>query len=121
MAWDPRMRAYVDKRRAEGKSSKEIIRCLKRHIAQSFTGCLSRSRPNRSRRARRCQPRLDTHRSFGKAKPFNRTLLTDWAYARPWTSNTQRTAASDGFLERYDTRRAHTTLEGRPPISRLAA
>ncbi len=23
----------------------------------------------------------------GKAERFNRTLLTDWAYARPWTSN----------------------------------
>jgi transposase InsO family protein len=29
----------------------------------------------------------------GKAERFNRTLLTDWAYARPWTCNSQRTAA----------------------------
>jgi transposase len=36
MAWDPRTRAYVDKRRAEGKSTKEIIRCLKRHIAREL-------------------------------------------------------------------------------------
>jgi transposase InsO family protein len=57
----------------------------------------------------------------GKAERFNRTLLTDWAYARPWTSNTQRTQAFDGFLDRYNTRRAHTALGGRPPISRLAA
>ncbi len=57
----------------------------------------------------------------GKAERFNRTLLTDWAYARPWTSNTQRTDAFDDFLDRYNTRRAHTALGGRPPISRLAA
>ena len=57
----------------------------------------------------------------GKAERFNRTLLTDWAYARPWTSNAQRTAAFDAFLDRYNTRRAHTALAGRPPISRLAA
>ncbi|MCW2607277.1 MAG: family transposase [Frankiales bacterium] len=57
----------------------------------------------------------------GKAERFNRTLLTDWAYARPWTSNAQRTAAFDGFLDRYNTRRAHTALGGQPPISRLAA
>jgi transposase InsO family protein len=57
----------------------------------------------------------------GKAERFNRTLLTDWAYARPWTSNTQRTDAFDAFLERYNTRRAHTALGGRPPISRLTA
>ncbi len=57
----------------------------------------------------------------GKAERFNRTLLTDWAYAHPWTSNAQRTAAFDAFLDRYNTRRAHTALGGRPPISRLAA
>jgi transposase InsO family protein len=57
----------------------------------------------------------------GKAERFNRTLLTDWAYAQPWTSNLERTAAFDTFLERYNTRRAHTALGGRPPISRLAA
>ena len=34
LAWDPRTRAYASKRRAEGKSTKEIIRCLKRHIAR---------------------------------------------------------------------------------------
>ena len=57
----------------------------------------------------------------GKAERFNRTLLTDWAYARPWTSNAQRTAAFDAFVDRYNTRRAHTALGGRPPITRLAA
>jgi transposase len=34
MAWDPRTRAYVAKRQADGKTTKEIIRCLKRHIAR---------------------------------------------------------------------------------------
>jgi transposase len=36
MAWDPRTRAYVAKRQAEGKTTKEIIRCLKRHIAREI-------------------------------------------------------------------------------------
>jgi transposase len=36
MAWDPRTRAYVEKRRAQGKTTKEIIRCLKRHIAREL-------------------------------------------------------------------------------------
>jgi transposase InsO family protein len=57
----------------------------------------------------------------GKAERFNRTLLTDWAYARPWTSNAQRTDAFDAFLDRYNTRRGHTAAGGRPPITRLAA
>ena len=57
----------------------------------------------------------------GKAERFNRTLLTDWAYARPWYSTTERTAAFDDFLDRYNTRRGHTAAGGRPPITRLAA
>lgn len=36
MTCDPRTRAYVERRTAEGKSKKEIIRCLKRHIAREI-------------------------------------------------------------------------------------
>ena len=57
----------------------------------------------------------------GKAERFNRTLLTDWAYAQPWLSSVERTAAFDDFLDRYNTRRGHTAAGGRPPITRLAA
>jgi transposase InsO family protein len=57
----------------------------------------------------------------GKAERFNRTLQTEWAYAHPWTSNQDRTAALTDFLDRYNTRRGHSALGGRPPISRLAA
>ena len=57
----------------------------------------------------------------GKAERFNRTLLTDWAYVQPWFSTSERNAHFDEFLDRYNTRRAHTAAGGRPPISRLAA
>jgi len=57
----------------------------------------------------------------GKAERFNRTLLNEWAYARPWTSNSHRRRGLDRFLLRYNTRRGHSALGGRPPISRLAA
>lgn len=57
----------------------------------------------------------------GKAERFNRTLLTEWAYAQAWTSTRERTRAFDHFLRRYNTRRRHTALGRRPPISRLAA
>ena len=57
----------------------------------------------------------------GKAERFNRTLLTEWAYARPWTSNTLRRRGLDRFLHHYNTRRGHSALGGHPPISRLAA
>jgi transposase InsO family protein len=57
----------------------------------------------------------------GKAERFNRTLLTEWAYARSWTYNHQRTRALDNYLRRYNTQRGHSALRGQPPISRLAA
>jgi transposase len=34
MAHDPRTQAYVDRRTKEGKTTKEIIRCLKRYVAR---------------------------------------------------------------------------------------
>jgi len=57
----------------------------------------------------------------GKAERFNRTLLNEWAYARPWTSNTLRRRGLDRFLIHYNTRRGHSALGGQPPASRLAA
>ena len=33
---DPRTRAYADRRRAEGKTDREIKRCLKRYIAREL-------------------------------------------------------------------------------------
>jgi transposase len=36
MSRDERTRAYVARRTAEGKSKKEIIRCLKRYIAREI-------------------------------------------------------------------------------------
>src|ERR1019366_4044697 len=31
---DPETRAYLDRKRAEGKSNREALRCLKRHLAR---------------------------------------------------------------------------------------
>jgi transposase InsO family protein len=55
----------------------------------------------------------------GKAERFNRTLLTEWAYARAWTSNNSRRRGLDRFLNHYNTRRGHSAIGGHPPISRL--
>jgi transposase InsO family protein len=51
----------------------------------------------------------------GKAEQFNRTLFTEFAYARPWLSNTDRLTALDTWVTQYNTRRAHSALRGRPP------
>jgi transposase len=38
MRSDPTTKAYVARRRAQGKSKREIRRCLKRYIARQLTG-----------------------------------------------------------------------------------
>ncbi len=55
----------------------------------------------------------------GKAERFNRTLLTEWAYARPYNSGHERTEALPVWLHTYNHHRAHTALGGRTPISRI--
>ncbi|MFD7783367.1 IS481 family transposase [Streptomyces nojiriensis] len=55
----------------------------------------------------------------GKVERFNRTLLDEWAYLRPYTSNDERTAALADFLHTYNHHRSHTALDGKPPISRV--
>jgi transposase InsO family protein len=55
----------------------------------------------------------------GKVERFNRTLLDEWAYQRPYTSNHQRTEALADFLHTYNHHRCHTALDGKPPISRV--
>ncbi|MFF3864163.1 IS481 family transposase [Streptomyces sp. NPDC002209] len=55
----------------------------------------------------------------GKVERFNRTLLDEWAYLRPYTSNDERTEALADFLHTYNHHRCHTALGGHPPISRV--
>jgi transposase InsO family protein len=55
----------------------------------------------------------------GKAERFNRTLLEEWAYARPFSSSSDRADALPGWLHTYNHHRTHTALGGQPPISRI--
>ncbi|MGE7391840.1 IS481 family transposase, partial [Streptomyces sp. NPDC004126] len=55
----------------------------------------------------------------GKVERFNRTLLDEWAYQRPYQSNDERTQALTDFLHTYNHHRCHTALGGNPPISRV--
>ena len=54
----------------------------------------------------------------GKAERFNRTLINEWAFVRPYPSEAARRAALPAFLHTYNHHRPHTALGGRPPISR---
>jgi transposase InsO family protein len=55
----------------------------------------------------------------GKVERFNRTLADEWAYRQVFTSNADRTAALQPWVESYNTHRPHTALKGQPPASRL--
>lgn len=56
----------------------------------------------------------------GKVERFNRTLQIEWAYRQVFDNNAERTAALAPWLDYYNTRRRHSALGGRPPISRLS-
>ena len=66
------------------------------------------------KRTRRYRPQTN-----GKVERFNRTLLDEWAYARPYQSETQRRAAFPAWLHTYNHHRGHTALGGNPPASRV--
>jgi transposase InsO family protein len=55
----------------------------------------------------------------GKVERYHRTLADEWAYAHPYTSETQRRAALDPWLHTYNHHRGHTALGGHPPASRV--
>lgn len=55
----------------------------------------------------------------GKVERLNRTLATEWAYRQNFTSNAERAAALAPWLEHYNTYRRHSSLGGKPPLSRL--
>jgi len=55
----------------------------------------------------------------GKVERFNRTLLDEWAYVRPYASNEARSRALTAWLHTYNHHRTHTSLGNLPPISRV--
>jgi transposase InsO family protein len=80
------------------------------YIGKDFTAALGEIEHRRTRPRR---PQTN-----GKDERFNRTLADEWAYARAYTSNNQRTRALDRFLHTYNHHRGHTALGGDPPITR---
>ena len=55
----------------------------------------------------------------GKVERYHRTLANEWAYARPYATETERRAALDPWLHTYNHHRGHTALGGQPPASRV--
>lgn len=55
----------------------------------------------------------------GKVERLNRTLATEWAYSRIWSSNADRAAALPAWLEHYNLERPHLGIDGLTPIDRV--
>jgi transposase InsO family protein len=75
---------------------------------------LCRRRDLRHRRTRPYRPRTN-----GKAERFIQTSLREWAYARPYSSSTKRSAALPRWLHYYNHHRPHAALGGRSPADRV--
>ena len=81
--------------------------------SRQFAAALSHTQV-RHRRTRPYRPQTN-----GKAERFNRTLLTEWAYARSYPSQDARAQALPVWLHIYNHHRHHTALGGQPPASRV--
>ena len=58
-------------------------------------------------------------RTNGKVERFIQTLEREWAYGLVYTSSDHRRQALPHWLNHYNTRRRHSSLGDRPPISRV--
>ena len=68
-------------------------------------------------RHKRTRPRRP--QTNGKSERFNRTMLDEWAYARPYETNNERLTALPAFVDHYNNHRPHTALDGLMPMAVL--
>ena len=82
-------------------------------LSQAFAAALGEIGA-RHKRTRPFRPQTN-----GKAERFNKTLLTEWAYVRRYDTNQDRLDALPGFIDRYNCRRPHGSLNGQSPMTVL--
>ena len=68
---------------------------------------------------RHLRTRPFTPRTNGKAEAMVKILLNGWAYARPYRSDSARSAALQPFVDFYNRERPHGGLNGARPIDRV--
>lgn len=68
---------------------------------------------------RHLRTRRYTPRTNGKVERFIKSSLLEWAYARVYPDSTERRVALTSWLHHYNWHRPHTSLGGRPPITRV--
>ena len=58
-------------------------------------------------------------RTNGKVERFHQTMAREWAYGLSYASHRDRNQALPHWLHHYNTRRPHSSIGDRPPISRV--
>jgi transposase InsO family protein len=58
-------------------------------------------------------------RTNGKVERFHQTMAREWAYGLVYQSHSDRAAALPHWLKHYNHTRPHSSIAGRPPISRV--
>ena len=58
-------------------------------------------------------------RTNGKVERFHQTMAREWAYGLSYRSHEHRNRALPEWLNHYNRTRPHSSLAGRPPISRV--
>jgi transposase InsO family protein len=58
-------------------------------------------------------------RTNGKVERFHQTMAREWAYGLAYRSHRHRNRALPHWLDHYNRRRPHSSLGGRPPLSRV--
>lgn len=82
--------------------------CYRSHAFRDALGTIEH------RRTRPYRPQTN-----GKVERFHRTLTDEWAYARLYRSDAERSAQFNTWLHAYNHHRGHTALKGQPPASRV--
>jgi transposase InsO family protein len=68
---------------------------------------------------RHVRTRPYTPRTNGKAERFIQTTLREWAYAKPYDSSDQRSAAIGPWTNNYNLNRPHSGIKGSTPWQRV--
>jgi transposase InsO family protein len=58
-------------------------------------------------------------RTNGKVERFHQTMAREWAYGLAYRSSRHRNTALPHWLDHYNRRRPHSSIDDRPPISRV--
>ena len=87
--------------------------------AWSYTRNQSLARLLHERGIRHLRIRPRTPRTNGKVERFHQTMNREWAYGVTYRDHFARARALPYWLEQYNQRRPHSSLGGRPPISRV--